>query len=376
MKKIVIVDFSHLSMRNLFIAINQTKPRKKDGLYITKEYIQQYKHMIFNSLQYIKGMFRDSEILLALDGQANWRKDFYPLYKANRVKIKEKNEINFDEFFIENDKIIEVIKKSFPFKTLKVNEAEADDIAGVISIKYGKETDIILVTSDHDWMQVQAHNNVKVYDPIKREYKNLTEWENYIIDTDYGPMSRFTLIHSLIGDKGDNVPNVLAETKFSPEFLGFLRNNGIKTSDVEAVKKLSAYPELIEKYDIFDKWKSGKNKGLDKDTKNIFKTVPFGIKKAEKIVESLETLNEFLNTDKVYKDNFKRNKTLVDFTEVPDKVYDDIIEEHKASKINYDTDGMLKYFMDENLIQHSSNINKFYTSKYSDNKSSSLDDFF
>jgi 5'-3' exonuclease len=373
-KSITIVDFSHLNMRNLFIALGQAKPRKKDGLFVTEEFIQYHKSLLFNSLQYIKNKFKN-EIILAIDGQDNWRKRFYSDYKANRSKAKEDNDIDFEEFFEETDRMLEVIKNNFPFKVIRINEAEADDIAGVISIDFGKDTDITLVTSDHDWLQVQAHNDVTMYDPIKKETQHLSDFEKEIIETEFGPMSRFTIIHALIGDKGDNVPTITGMSYFSDEFKAYLKENGINSESVKTVTKMDIWDELVEKYDVYDVIKSGKNKGMLKDSKNIFKTKPYGIKKAEKHCENNDTLCELFTEHDMYKDNFKRNKVLVDFTEIPKDVKNSILKEFSTVEVNYNPNGILEYFMNEKLGLHISNINKFYSSKYSNQNTSSLDDF-
>jgi len=373
-KSITLVDFSHLAMRNLFIAIGQANPTKKDGLFITQEFMPYFKSLLFNSLQFIKNKFKN-EIILATDGKKNWRKLYYPDYKANRSITKNDSDVNFEEFFEELDLILEAIKENFPFKVLAVEEAEADDIAGVISINHGDELDITLVTSDHDWLQVQAHNKIRVWDPIKKEDQYLTEFDSKIIETCDGPVSRFTLKHALIGDKGDNVPTITGKSYFSDNFITYLKEKDITTSCVKTVQEMTTYSELIEKYEIYEVFKSGHKKGQSKETKDIFKTKPFGIKKAEAAVEKIENLRDLLDSHNMYRDNFIRNRTLVDFTKIPMEVHDNIMENFSNAEIIYNPNGMLEYFMNEKLGLHVSNINKFYSSKYDTKTTSSLDDF-
>jgi len=410
MNEMIIVDFSHLFSRNLFVAINQAKPKIKNGKYITAEIKPYFLHLLFNSLQYVKNQF-SGEMVLALDARNNWRKDFYKDYKGNRAKGKDSGELNWDEIYPIIDEVIEVIKENFPFKVLKVNKAEADDIGGVLSQSFGNDMPIILVTSDHDWAQNLTHGKyIKMYDPIKKEYITLTDFENHIINTPAGKMSRFTAIHTLIGDSGDNVPNITFETQFSDNFLSYLSKNQIKSEDIELVKNMDIYDELVEKYDIYSLVKSGKRKGLpvidyriyyklSDDTiitkdeyikenysedfevielfqKDIFKKIPFGQKKAEKIVKSEDTLNEFLSSHKLYKDKFLFSNTLVDFTKIPDNLKSEIINEYKSTTVNYNQTGILNYFMNEGLGKQVAQVTKFYDSKYTNQITSSLDDFF
>lgn len=374
-KSITIVDFSHLAMRNLFIAVQQANPKKgKDGLFITEQFIHQFKYLLFNSLQSIKNKFKN-EIVLATDGKENWRKVFYPDYKANRATTKNDSNVNFVEFFEHLSSILETIKENFPFKVVAVPEAEADDIAGVVSINHGEEMDITLVTSDHDWLQVQTHNNIRIWDPIKKEDRFLSEFEKVIIDTCYDPISRFTLIHALIGDKGDNVPTLTGKSYFSNNFISYLKENNITTDCVKTVQEMTVWDELIENYKVYEVTKSGHKKGQLKDTKEIYRTKPFGVKKAEATVTSAKDLKDLLDSHNMYRDNFKRNRTLVDFTQIPEDVHDKIMSNFSEAEINYNPSGMLEYFMNEKLTLHAKNINKFYSSKYETKSNSSLDDF-
>jgi len=239
--------------------------------------------------------------------------------------------------------------------------------------------DITLVTSDHDWLQVQAHNDIRIWDPIKKEDRFLSDSEKVKIKVELNGLeeyiSRFTLIHALIGDKGDNVPTITGKSHFSDNFISYLKENEITSTSVKEVTAMSVYDELVEKYNIYEIVKSGYKKGQFKDTKDIFKTKPFGIKKAEAVVQSAELLEEILDSHDMYKDNFERNRTLVDFVKIPNTVQDSIMKNFSEAEIIYNPTGMLEYFMNEKLSLHASNINKFYSAKYERKTTSSLDDF-
>lgn len=412
MKPMVIVDFSHLFSRNIFVAINQAKPSVKNGKFVTAELAPYFKHLLFNSLQFIKNKFR-GEIVLALDARRNWRKDFYDDYKGTRAKGKEESELNWEEIYVIIDEIIEVIKENFPFKVVKVEKAEADDIGGVLAQAFGNHREVILVTSDHDWLQNLTHGqHVKMYDPIKKEYVNLTEWEHTIIDTPRGEMSRFTAVHTLIGDSGDNVPNIAFETVFSDNFKAHLKANEIYGEKVKEVTAMAVYKEIVEKYEILATVKSGKRKGLPQldyriwyrltetdeiirkddyvklndDTiefepvevpvKDIFKKIGYGEVKAAKAVESEHTLKEFLDSHHDYRDNFEFSNTLVDFSKIPDNLKEEILEEYHRTEISYNQGAILEYFIEQGLGQMVNQVTKFYDTDYVNNTSSSLDDFF
>lgn len=413
MKPIVVVDFSHLFSRNIFVAINQAKPSVKKGQYVTAEITPYFKHLMFNSLQFIKNKF-GGEIVLAMDARNNWRKDYYKDYKGTRAKGKEESELNWEEVYQVIEDMVEVIRQNFPFKVIKVEKAEADDIGGVIAQRYGDERPVILVTSDHDWLQNLTHGKyVKMYDPMKQEYSDLTDWEHEIINTPRGEMSRFTAMHTLLGDSGDNVPNITFETTFSDNFLSHLKENEIYSDNVTEVRGMHVFEEIVEKYEIHSVVKSGKRKGLpqldyriwyrlveedimikkddfnkmyngqdvefevvDVFAKDIYKKVTFGPKKATAAVETEEALLEVLGSHHKYHDNFVFSNTLVDFDKIPEDLQKAIISAYRTTEVQYNQNGMLEYFVNEGLGRMVNNIAKFYDISYEATITSSLDDFF
>ena len=376
MKPIVIIDFSHTCARMLYTAILQAKPKKQNGMFISSEWIPYFKHLLFNSLQSVKQRF-PGEIIIAMDSSNNWRKDFYNEYKSHRAKGREESEINFPEYYAEIQEISEVLRLYFPFKVLKVPKVEADDIAGVLANKFGDTKQVFLVTSDKDWKQVLAENSfVKMWDPIKKDFQTLTDYEQELIEPPTGLMSRYTLHHVLLGDSGDNVPKITDMTEFTDVFKSYLKENEVYASVPKEFVELSIADELFEKFDKYKVIKSGKKKGQFSEDKDIFKSVSLGPVAVNKISESTDTLLEFLNKHPMYMDNFHRNSTLVDFNAIPEELQKSIMEEYNITEINYDPNGILKYFMDEGLGQMVSSITKFYDATLETQKQSSLDDFF
>ena len=49
------------------------------------------------------------------------------------------------------------ISLNFPYKNLKLNKVEADDIIAVLCQKYNKEEKILIVSSDKDFQQLQRY---------------------------------------------------------------------------------------------------------------------------------------------------------------------------------------------------------------------------
>lgn len=361
----VVIDFSHLSFRMLHTAIFLTKPKKRNGQFITEDFENMYKHLIFKSLLYIRKSHKDKDILIALDSKNNWRKNFYPEYKSNRKKGREKSEINFDEFFEVLDNVIEELK-NFPFKTVKLNYLEADDIASILVQKY-PEKNKILITSDKDWKQLLINSNTKMYDPIKKEFQKLSKEEAEIIEIpELGlKKSRYVLKHILLGDAVDNIPGVVKNTKFSDNFKKYLKELNLNLTEEEFWDlNEEKRNNLIDNYNVFKVIKSGKRKGEFSDEKDIFKTVPFGEKKALKVLESKDTLLDFLNSNNLYLKNFKRNLILIDMSYVPEELSEQVLNFINNYKITYNSNEIKNFFIKNGLNDLLSDLHLFIDNRY------------
>jgi len=327
----IIVDFSHLANRNLFVAINTIKPKKINGKFDMTKVMPFFYHLMLNSLIHIRKLKPDDEIILAIDDRHYWRKEYYPLYKAQRKGIREESEIDFNVFFEKLNKFVELLDKCFPYYVIKVENAEADDIIGVLSKQFKNK--VIIVTSDKDMKQALLYG-AKVYDPIKKEYLSLKDDEVKI----------FKELHYLLGDKSDNIPNVMEESEFTNEFINYLANNKIyKTKTYE-----------VESLDIFEKLKQEfKEKYPDKD---IYKKPRFGEKTALKYINKLDDL---FSKNKKIENNYIRNKKLINFDEIPNDIVEKIIDEYKNRQLNYNGDCIFKFLTKFNLRQHIMNMNEF-----------------
>ena len=273
----IIVDFSGVAIAT--VAIN--KVNDEDML----------RHMIINSLRMYRSAYKKDygEMVLACDGKNNWRRNYYPQYKANRKKSRDESGFDWTEAFRIVNKIREELKENFPYKVIHVDECEADDIIGTLcenSQEFGQYEDIMIVSADKDFLQLQRYNNVKQYSPLlKKEYKetnpilNLTE-------------------KILTGDAGDGVPNVLSHD------------------------------------DVFV---------------NGERQTPLSRKKKDIMIESLSNANniEHINTD--WYRNYTRNKKLIDLTQSPDRLKKQIIEEFNSQDQLKNKGLVLPYLINNNM---------------------------
>jgi 5'-3' exonuclease len=339
----VIVDFSHLSMRNLYVAISQAKPRKENGVFVTDDFIQFYYHLMLQSLRHISSKFDDyGEIILALDSKNNWRKDFYPDYKGHRKKGRDDSDVDFETFFKKVEEFGNILDENFPYTILQVEKAEADDIIGILSEKFGAIENIMVVSSDKDFKQILEFG-ANLYDPIKKEHIRMSKEE----------LKEWKLIHILCGDDGDNIPHIKRMTQFTDNFKAYLKKNEIYLDDVEKFNELSISKKLYSEYDVYKVNK----KGEVQDELDIFKATPFGPAGAKKFIVDLK---ENLRENKLYADHFKRNMKLVLFSQVPNEIREKILEAFQNKEHKYNPDGIMKFLSAEHLTTQLMNITDFY----------------
>jgi len=351
----ILVDYSHLQMRNLYIAIANARPKKKDGVLVTDEFIKMFYHQMLASMRLISRTFKDyGEVVICVDARSYWRKDIYPQYKGHRKKDREESDINFDEFYSYATEFLNVLRTEFPYTVVEVEKAEADDIIGILSEIYGQTEKVICVTSDKDMKQIIKHG-AELYDPITKKHVRMTKEE----------LDEWMMIHILVGDDGDNIPNIKRGTQFTDNFLKFLKDEEIHLKDqkladgyvetiVEQFNQLSIGDHLFAKYDV---WKETKKDGKFKD---IFKATPFGEVGAKKFLgNGKQDLIKNLNANKLYLEHFRRNKELVLFSSIPEWLFEDVREKYKSVERVYSSNGMMSFLMKNSLNEHMMNITDF-----------------
>lgn len=350
----ILVDVAHLNSRILYSSIATLRPKKKNGKYITDDFKDFVINGILTSFGYFIKNFKEyGEIVCCLEG-GSWRKDYYGLYKANRQDERDKSEINFDEVYQVYDEVEKALSDCFGIKTLRVNKAEGDDIIAVLSkLALQTKEKTIILSSDKDFKQLLKYN-IDIYDPIKKEFRKRHSLEEIKEDLE---------LHIIQGDDTDNIPNLVSETEFSSPFLSYLKENDVFCSDPVEFFKLSISKKLIEDYDIYKVYKTGKNKGKAKNEKDIYKTSILTKKKIEEIKEIIHNDKEH-----IYSKNYNRNKVLIDFDFIPKELQDNILNEYKninTPKIN--PTKILEFCSKHKLKQIMGNYSIFLVNKNKEN---------
>ncbi|MDE3023112.1 MAG: hypothetical protein KGI54_14900 [Pseudomonadota bacterium] len=166
------------------------------------------KNYFFNDIIRIKKKFPDhGEIVICCDSKNYWRKDFYPFYKIGRKELRADSPLDWNLVSDTINGLHDDIKEYFPYKVIKVDKCEADDVIAVLS-KFlagyhnglcSKSEPIMIISSDGDFKQLQVI-------PTLRQYSLAMEKE--IIEND---PETFLYEKILKGDLGDGVVNVLSE---------------------------------------------------------------------------------------------------------------------------------------------------------------------
>ena len=190
----ILVDMNQVTISNLMIQIKD-EPLSEDLV----------RHMVLNSLRSYKTKFSKDfgELVLCYDDKHCWRKDYFPYYKQNRKKARSESSLNWNELFDILTKIQNELEENFPYKVLKINGAEADDIIAILSNKISSTPnlyeEILIISGDKDFIQLHQSDNVKQYSPTLKKF---------VVDEN---PEQYKFEHIVRGDKGDGVPNVLSQ---------------------------------------------------------------------------------------------------------------------------------------------------------------------
>lgn len=189
-KKMILLDFSQV-MIGSFMAMGR-------GSVVVEEDL--LRHTVLNTVRMYKNQFKEAYdaggMVICCDSSHNWRKESFPEYKANRKTKRETDTTDWKSLFEFLHEMIDDFRSYFPYKVMKIDKAEADDIIGVLT-KECQETPTVIISSDKDFIQLQKYEGVRQWSPLKKDYI-----------TDNPEESLYEKI--IRGDTGDGVPNILS----------------------------------------------------------------------------------------------------------------------------------------------------------------------
>ena len=277
MKKYALIDTANTFFRARHVASRNTDTWGKIGMAL---------HLSLASVNQIARKFGVDHVVFCLEGRS-WRKDYYEPYKKNRIvdaqaqtdSEREENEMFWDTY----EKFTTYIKEKTNVSVLRHENAEADDIIARF-IHLHPDDEHFIISSDTDYIQLIAPN-VKQYNGVTNQLITL---DGYFDDRDRPIVDKKTKETKLLGD---------------PEFVLFEKcMRGDATDNV-----FSAFPGVRSK--------GSKNKvGLMEAYADRNKQ---GYSWNNMMLQRWSDHND---VEHRVRDDYERNKVLIDLTCQPDEV--------------------------------------------------------
>ena len=284
----IVVDYSQTAISNLMAEIGGRKDIEIQ--------VPILRHMILNSIRGYKQKFGKEygPIVIACDNRTYWRRQVFQYYKAGRKKAREDSGLDWKTIFEALDLIRNEINVFFPYKVINIEGAEADDVIAILAewsqtndLREGSVFDddpkpFLIISGDHDFIQLQKFKNVKQFSPIQKKF----------VKPDNSP-AQYLFEHTIKGDKGDGVPNVLSA---DDSIIAGERQKPVSSKKLEAWYK-------------------------DQST---------------------------LPNDADFKTRFERNKTLVDFSYIPNDLKNSVINNYVEQPVK-NKSMLLNFFVEHKM---------------------------
>ena len=190
----ILLDLNQVIIANLMQYLNyntKNKAQLDEGL---------IRHMCLNSLRsYIKQFSsKYGKMVVCCDSRTYWRKGVFPYYKSHRRKDRDASPIDWAFIFDNLSRVRDELKTVFPHKIIEVPGAEADDIIAVLAARYSPSDDILIISSDKDFVQLQKYPRVQQYSPFHKRFIKTEDPATFVKE------------HIIKGDQGDGIPNFLS----------------------------------------------------------------------------------------------------------------------------------------------------------------------
>ena len=244
-------------------------------------------HIMFNSIKKVWRDFDGDHVVMCLEGRS-WRKDFYTPYKANRKVIMDKRSVKEqedDELFFESyNDMVEFLDKRTNVSVIQQHNAEADDLIATW-IQEHPEDNHVIISTDSDFYQLIA-DNVTQYNGTTDQIVTLDGFKN-------------AKTGEIVIDKKTNEPKKAVD----PEWVLFEKCVRGDSSD----NIFSAYPGA--------RLKGTKNKTGITEAYNDRHTGGYNYNNF-----MLQRWVDHEEQEHRVKDDFERNKILIDLTQQPDEI--------------------------------------------------------
>ena len=202
------------------------------------------------SIGYTINMIRPTRVIIVFDGKggSNRRRKIYPKYKQNRrtkYRVNRSNSFATQEdekhnMIMQIQRVVEYLD-TLPLTVLSYDNIEADDTIGYICRQVLTESQITIMSTDKDFLQL-ANGRIKIWSPTKKKMYD----EDKVME-EFGISSHNYIWYRVLdGDKSDNISGVRGlGLKTIQKKLPFLSENRIVSID-EVTNELPEHKDTIE----------------------------------------------------------------------------------------------------------------------------------
>ena len=320
MNKIILVDGNNLLFRSFYATAYQGVIMKNSKGFPTNAL-----YGFINMMHKIIEEEAPSYIMVAFDKGKTFRHDKYVDYKAGRSEMP-------DELRLQFPKAKEVLE-ALGIKYFEIDNYEADDIIGTLSLEVENRDDFIatIISSDKDLLQLVSD---KVVMKLLKQSGHIMMTKEEFEKTYQVPPIRMIDLKSLMGDPSDHIPGV--------------KGIGEKT----AINLLSKFNSLDNLYNRIDEVTGKTKEKLENDKENaymsydlatIYREVPLGFtlddckytRKNTKEFKSLLEEFEFHSLLKKFHLEGESNDTLVEVKKERETIKILPIDELKSNTFSF-----------------------------------------
>ncbi len=257
------------------------------------------RHLSLNMILSFKKQFTQKygKMIICIDKGNVWRKDYFPHYKFSRRKSREDSPLDWELIYNSIKNLIQEMKDYLPYHVIECDRCEADDVIGTL-VDYFQHNELVNEGFELVPQQTVIISRDKDFKQLHKS--NVVQWnpleKKWI--RELNPTN--CLIEQVIrGDSSDGIPNILSQ---DDSFVLKIRQKPIRQTFIDNII----------------------NNGVNEDIK----------------------------------ENYQRNKQLIDLSMIPDVYKNKIIDNYKNYKPQPRT-RLLNYIVDKQLKNLYENIQYF-----------------
>lgn len=294
----VFLDISYILFWKYF-GVMSYYTRFKDGDVKEEDFLKTFTNSLNKFFNTMKKIFPTDEYIwvIAKDTPRKniWRLNLQESYKSTRDNdANNKNRCYLSSCFSKfwsDDTYFKTIQHEYNIILMTVDTLEADDVVGLF-VKQVKQsnpnTPCYIIASDHDYVQLKKYTNTYIYDMRTGVKSKLPFDRDISYKYSSNVIKNFVLYKSLVGDKSDNIPSVHIR---------------LKKGDTRAKQMTAAsVTKLINS-----------NRG---DVSHIMDMLDY-------------------DENKRAKNQYEKNKKLIDFEEIPEDLQANFMEAYNNIRIKY-----------------------------------------